>query len=243
MSKGFLITEEKPDREYFTIVPNYIVNHSTIWEQGIYLTMKRFAGEERTCFASQGTIAERLKISRPTVSKTIKKLIKRGWVKETGKKIGKTQSIKEYLIVDLWKANMDFYRSTKPQNSLSRQKLSTTEQLSCKPQNIEEETYGRRIISNTNKEFGNSQVNFLLEEFKKRWGEPVDNKPRQAAWHIVRTIQSNIKKRGFDLKDEDRFRKVSLKLFEWLELQEWSEKIQTLSTIRRHSRRFFNPKT
>jgi DNA-binding Lrp family transcriptional regulator len=150
MSKGFKISEQTPDRQYFTLVPNYIVNHSDIWEQGVYLAMKRIAGENGTCFATHQRIADMLKISRPTVSKTIQRLIKRDWVKETGKRVGRTQSVKEYKIVDLWKLNVDYYQkvSSKPQNSLSKRKLSTTEQLSCKPQNTEEDS---RIKKNNTK--------------------------------------------------------------------------------------------
>mgnify|MGYP001580243039 CR=1 FL=1 len=67
MALGFSITEETPDREYFTIVPNYIINHSTIWERDIYLIMKRIAGENGNCYASHQTIAEKTGVSRPTV--------------------------------------------------------------------------------------------------------------------------------------------------------------------------------
>lgn len=144
MSKGFLISEETPDREYFTIIPNYILNHSTIWEQGVYSIMKRIAGEEGTCFASHQTIAERIKISRPTVSKTIKKLLKRGWIKEVGIKPAKTHPVKEYQIIDLWKENVEFYRKIRQPQNLSLKDTSTTEPLICKPQNIEEDIYRRR---------------------------------------------------------------------------------------------------
>lgn len=146
MSTGFRISEETPDRNYFTIIPNYIVNHSTIYEQGIYLVMKRIAGESGKCFASHQSIADRSGTSRPTVSRTIKKLLKRDWLRETGNKIGKTLSTKEYQIVDLWELNSKYYQAEREKQAVNHRtasntslpgtgKLSTTEQLSCKPQN------------------------------------------------------------------------------------------------------------
>jgi len=119
MSKGFLITEETPDREYFTIVPNYIINHSTIWERDLYLFMKRIAGEKGLCFASHQTLARMSGVSRPTISRTIKKLLKRGWIKEVGVRQAKTHPVKEYQVVDLWRMNVEFYKNDKirkPQN-------------------------------------------------------------------------------------------------------------------------------
>ena len=43
----------------------------------------------------------------------IQKLIKRGWIESTGKKVGRTKSVNEYKIIDLWKLNVDFYRKDK----------------------------------------------------------------------------------------------------------------------------------
>jgi len=149
MNKGFFISEETPDREYFTVVPNYIINHSTIWERDLYLIMKRIAGELGSCFASHQTLAAKTGVSRPTISRTIQKLIAKGWIKEVGSRPAKTHPIKEYQIVDLWKMNVDFYREQKirkTQNESFQKDMSTTEPKICKPQNIEEEPMGRRTI-------------------------------------------------------------------------------------------------
>jgi hypothetical protein len=46
------ILDNSGDKRYFTIVPNYILNHSTAIDQALYLQMKRLAGDEGLCFAT-----------------------------------------------------------------------------------------------------------------------------------------------------------------------------------------------
>lgn len=172
MPNGFIITEETPDRNYFTIVPNYIVNHSTVYEQGIYLVMKRIAGENGNCYASHQTIADKAGISRPTVSKTIQKLIKRNWIKETGTKVGKTLSTKQYQIVDLWELNNRFYKEEAVNHrTSSKDKLSTTEQLSCKRPLHKEDIYNKKkdIVNTvvlTSNEVAGKEINSLIKYFE-----------------------------------------------------------------------------
>ena len=107
----FKIIDKSGDRKYFTIVPNYIVNHSTAYEQAIYLHMKRVAGEEGTCWMSAMEIAQRLKCSRNTVAKYQKKLVERGWIEVIGyRATGPTnQQTVEYRIIDLWSLNVRHY--------------------------------------------------------------------------------------------------------------------------------------
>lgn len=108
MQNRFKIIDESGDHKYFTIIPNYIVNHSTVYEQAIYLYMKRVAGESGTCWTSAQEIAKHLNCSRNTIAKYRDKLLQRGWVEVIGKK-GKTKPTCEYRIVDLWKLNTDYY--------------------------------------------------------------------------------------------------------------------------------------
>src|SRR3990167_2073081 len=177
MNTGFTISEETPDREYFTIVPNYIINHSTIWERDIYLIMKRIAGEKGNCFASHQTIAEKTGVSRPTISRTIKKLLERGWIEETGKVAGKTHPTKNYVIVDLWQVNSDYYKDKKirkpenqsPQNTKD---TSTTEPKIRKPQiykedHIEEDILKTNVLS-TQSGYGNPEINKLVDYLKEK---------------------------------------------------------------------------
>lgn len=193
MSRGFKIVEETPDREYFTIVPNYIVNHSDMWEQSVYLVMKRMSGEGGTFYLSQDKIAGKLKISRPKVNQTIKKLITRGWIKETGERIGSTKRVKEYKVVDLWKLNSDFYHKQKEtvnQVTVSVEANSkphlqeTVNQVYTEEDNIEEDITLLRKGQKT--AFGDADVNRILKEFSEITGlsRPSDVRPRQWA-HVI----------------------------------------------------------
>lgn len=107
----FKITDKSGDRKYFAMIPYYVVNHSSAYEQSLYLIMKRIASEEGTCWASPQTIARIMGVAPNTVRKYRKRLEQRGWIKEIGtRQTGKTnQATYEYEIVDLWKLNIDFY--------------------------------------------------------------------------------------------------------------------------------------
>lgn len=124
----FKIIDKSGDRKYFTIIPNYIVNHSTVYEQAIYLYMKRVAGEEGTCWMSAMEIAKRLDCSRNTVAKYQQKLVERGWIEIIGKRAtGETnQQTIEYRIIDLWSLNVRHYEE--------KSKRSTAELL---PQSVQ----------------------------------------------------------------------------------------------------------
>jgi len=109
--KNFNFKNESGDKKYFTQIPNMIVNHSTAFEQSLYLIMKRLAGEGGHCFASLNFLSEKMGVHKTTVSGTINKLLKRGWIKETAKTKVKGGSVRTFIIVDLWKLNMLNYES------------------------------------------------------------------------------------------------------------------------------------
>ncbi len=101
--------DESNDREYFTMVPNYILNHSSPFDQALYLHMKRIAGENGSCWASKKELAKRCKMSIGQVVKSLKYLLDNGWVKFDGLRPGNTKPSHAYTIVDIWKLNVDFY--------------------------------------------------------------------------------------------------------------------------------------
>jgi len=109
--KQFLIRDNSGDRKYFAMIPYYIVNHSTAYEQSLYLVMKRLASETGTCWASPQTIGRKMGVAPNTVRKYREKLVERGWIRFLGQKpTGSTgQMTKEYEIVDLWKLNLNHY--------------------------------------------------------------------------------------------------------------------------------------
>ncbi len=108
------IKDESNDRGYFTIVPNYVLNHSTAIAQALYLQLKRLAGEEGIAYPGSRYLRERLKISQPTLRKEFKYLLEKGWIKYAGEKDietdGGNQKIKCYRIVDIWQLNNKLYQ-------------------------------------------------------------------------------------------------------------------------------------
>lgn len=107
----FKIKDGSNDRKYFAMIPYYVINHSSAYEQSLYLVMKRIASEGGSCWASPQTMAKMMGVAPNTVRKYRKKLEQRGWIKKIGvRQIGKTNQITyEYEITDLWKLNVDFY--------------------------------------------------------------------------------------------------------------------------------------
>lgn len=114
-NKTFKLIDKKGNRKYFTIIPNYIIDHSTAYEQSLYLVMKRIAGEKMTCYASPQTIAKKMGVAPNTVRKYRDKLEQKVWIKKIGMhNTGVTnQSTCEYKMVDIWKFNIDSYDKNK----------------------------------------------------------------------------------------------------------------------------------
>ena len=109
--KSFNFKNESGDKKYFTQIPNMIVNHSTAYEQSLYLIMKRLAGEGGQCFASMNFLAKKMGVDKKSVAKTITKLLARKWIVETEKTKVRGGSVRTFVIIDLWKLNMDNYES------------------------------------------------------------------------------------------------------------------------------------
>ena len=107
------IQDGSNDRKYFTIIPNYILNHSTLWDREVFIQMKRIAGEDGTCWTSQKTLSKQCGISVNRLKKSLNYLLEHKWIKAVGTKrvstTGGTQQVNEYKIVDLWKLNINFY--------------------------------------------------------------------------------------------------------------------------------------
>ena len=244
MARGFRITEEAPDRKYFTMVPNYIINHSTIWERDVYLIMKRIAGEDGSCYASHQTIAKMTGVSRPTISRTIPKLIKRGWIKETGKVAGKTHPTKNYVIANLWKENFDYYEDEKKrklenQSSQNTKDTSTTEPKIRKPQIYKEEPILRRtnIVTKVTRKtsFGNPDINLVLEYLKEKMELPrldlSEKVNRQYAHNLIRRSKTGAEgvKWLIDLASKDGWFKSHITSFRDL----WNNQVKIMSSTRK----------
>lgn len=113
-----IIRDESGDKKYFTQIPNIIVNHSTAFEQSLYLIMKRLAGEGGYCYASLNFLANKMGVHRLTVTQTIAKLLKRKWIKETDKTKVKGGYTRTFIIVDLWGLNIKNYEEMRGESQV-----------------------------------------------------------------------------------------------------------------------------
>lgn len=115
MSKKMRIYDESSEKKYFTIIPNYILNHSTLYDREVYIQMKRITGEDGECWCSRETLAKQCGISVRRLDKSLQYLLDHDWIRNAGtKKVntkGGAQTVVVYKVVDLWKKNMDFYAS------------------------------------------------------------------------------------------------------------------------------------
>ena len=108
------IIDESGDHKYFTVIPNYILNHSTHWDREVYIQMKRIAGENGTCYAGLTKLRKATGFSKERLNNSIKYLLEHKWITFLGKKEvgtrGGNQLTNEYKINDIWKMNVDFYQ-------------------------------------------------------------------------------------------------------------------------------------
>lgn len=111
------VHDDSGDRKYFTMIPNYIANHSTANDQALYLQMKKHAGENGECYVSQKTLMTKLGIGDKALRKSFEYLLSHNWVKYIGLKdintAGGVQKVKSYKIVDIWKINLEHYEKDK----------------------------------------------------------------------------------------------------------------------------------
>lgn len=109
------IDDESGDRKYFSLIPHYILNHSSSTDQALYMQMKRFSGENGDCFASKRTLKAKLRIGHKSLDESINYLISRNWIFVRGEKLvetgGGVQKVTVYGVRDIWKENVDFYSS------------------------------------------------------------------------------------------------------------------------------------
>jgi len=102
--------DKSGDKEFFTIVPDIVINHSTAIERALYLEIRRFAGSNGKCFATKKTMMTRLGVSDKAFNKALKYLLKNEWISFSGFTEGKTRPIKTYIVNDIWLKNSDYYR-------------------------------------------------------------------------------------------------------------------------------------
>ena len=151
----FNIKDESQDRKYFSIVPNYIINHSTLAERGFYLTLKRIAGEQGSVYYSARELGGLCGIKKSKVYQLINQLLERGWIRKTGSIKAKTKPRTTYGVVDLWQKNINFYENKKNVHSDGKSKIiQKGGQTSSAPTDTKEEPGKEKPRKEINKEKG-----------------------------------------------------------------------------------------
>ena len=197
--------DESGDRKYFTQIPNYIANHSTAVDQALYFQMKRYAGEDGKCFATQETLMKKLGIGKWAYRKSLKYLLEKNWIRFVGMTGGKTRPIKTYAMVDIWKINIMEYEEIPARMAVSLEKeipasldKDTGQNGSKIPASLatEEEPVKEEPIKKTltkvkeGNTFGNSEVNSFIETLKSEFelnlldGSAAEN--RKYAWLAIK---------------------------------------------------------
>ena len=75
--------------------------------------MKRYAGENGKCFATQETLMKQLGIGRQILLKSLKYLSEHNWIEAIGTSKGKTRPIKTYKVNDIWQENITYYEDNR----------------------------------------------------------------------------------------------------------------------------------
>jgi len=170
------IQNKSNDRKYFTIIPNYIANHSSANDQALYFQMKRIVGDgEGVCYASEKYFKDKLKIGSKALKNSIQYLKEHGWIEEAGVRKVKTdggkQDVRVYLVKDIWKMNTDFYSKGVSSNDTPNTKgVSDREPLTSKgvsesnSRGVQKETKGvspeqqRRTTNKNSKKISNVNI-------------------------------------------------------------------------------------
>jgi predicted transcriptional regulator len=109
----------QPNRKYFAAIPNMILDHPEldIYDQMLYIHIKRIAGENGQCWASIRYLAKKMKVSNDRVIKSLQKLLKLGLIRHAGTKKVKTRPRNVYEIVDIWEMNLNYYSNHQNNNT------------------------------------------------------------------------------------------------------------------------------
>jgi len=200
----FEILDDSNDKAYFTMVPNYILNHSTGDEQALYMQMKKFAGEKGKCFTSQETLAKRLSWGEFKVRANIKKLLNRKWIVKAGTVRGKTRPVNAYKIVDLWKMNVDYYhKKIKVDSTVSSKKKKDTGSQHVKipaDSTVEEDLIKK-------KKNNKSKKNNSLTLYEKKLQGLKDKESNKEPYRLAKLLYDLIKSKNTAWKEKPNWDK------------------------------------
>jgi len=118
------VQDNSGDKDNFTIIPNYILNHSSANDQALYLQMKRLAGDNGKCFAGVRYFMKQLNVGQTAIKNSIDYLTKHRWIDYIGKTEintkGGIQLANTYKINNIWKMNADHFQGVSETDHLSQ---------------------------------------------------------------------------------------------------------------------------
>ena len=137
MTQNIRIEDNSGDKRYFTIAPNYILNHSTANDQALYMQLKRLAGENSYCYPSKAYLKKQLKCGEKKLKKSFKYLLDKKWITYLGKKRvptkGGEQWIDTYKVEDIWEINSDYYQGCSKRDPLSKEAKGSPKEAKGSP--------------------------------------------------------------------------------------------------------------
>lgn len=170
--KEIQIIDKSGDKDFFTIIPNMVINHSTAIQRALYLEMKRFGGEEGRCFATEETMMKRLKVGKISFDKALNYLLSKKWIEFIGFTESKTRPIKTYKISNIWQENSKSYKKIPLQSDISQKDTSSIRYKIPLESDIKENIYKEDI--SISKDIDTQSFFNLEEEIKK-----LENSPRR----------------------------------------------------------------
>lgn len=185
------------DKDFFTIVPNYILNHSTAVDQALYLQMKRLAGDGKKdyCYPSFNYLGKQLHIGEKALKKSLEYLIFHKWIENLGPRrvhtAGGMQWVNAYRINNIWRLNTDYYKGGAGSDYLEKGALKDPK-VAPKDGEVVLVVEAKQ---ERNKELKKEQVIFSLKDWNERQPSPIpDFKPENIVnKHGVEKIEGLVK--------------------------------------------------
>jgi hypothetical protein len=183
----YQIEDQSGDRKYFTVVPNYIINHSSVTDQGLYLYMKRKAGERGVCFVTQTTMCKDLQIGKDKLTASLTYLLKHGWIELVGKTPSKTKPINTYKVTDIWDLNIKHYQDKKKSPKSAQSSFEEKDKFQIRPKISSKTAHIRR--TNIKEEPINNQQEANASGFKV-----YTKKKIEAIGDVLKNFSAPVKK-------------------------------------------------
>lgn len=216
MRKSYI--DETNDKQYFTIIPNYIANHSSANDQALYFQMKKIVGEKSgICYASEKYFKDKLKIGSKALKKSIKYLLDHNWIKDAGireiQTAGGVQESHCYVVVDIWEININHYQGVS-----KREPLNTKGVSESNPRGVQKEQRGslpsNKEEPNKNIEEEHTLFDIFYKEYPKKVAKSVALKSftrLKVNDTLLKVILSDIERR----KKSDQWKKNDGKFIQY----------------------------